>query len=175
MRNTITRHQFIIQKRQTETPSDGAIRFLNRHSGQAVRPFISDISVVPLNPMPGDLMNPACLEEGFPEVLVLDRLPVAVAPAIFLPFVDVLRHSFLEVFGIGVDMDDAGFLDHEKRGDCSSHFHAVVCCTEFKPRDFSAVTTVAQDGSPAAGARIAGARSINENDYCLHGLPHFYW
>src|SRR3546814_8731996 len=75
------------------------------------------------------------------------------------------------LFAVRIEIDPARLLQGAQRFDHSGHFHPVVGRLALASDKLPLASAVAQNRSPAAGARVALAGPVGENFDRLHGLP----
>src|SRR5882724_5927531 len=136
---------------------------------QLVGPVVVRVRCVALGPDPGGFVSGHCLVQLSPEVDVEHRLLIASFPLIAFPGVDPLRDAVLDIFGIGHDFDFARLFDGAQTLDGGRQLHAVVGGQRFAAEYLASAGFVAQEGSPAAGARVAQTGAVSDELDLLHG------
>src|SRR6266850_1664875 len=125
--------------------------------GQAIGPFVFGMARMPLYPVPFYRVARHCLLELAPQVLVFHRFLVRGAPAAALPAADPLRDALHHVERIGVQAHPARTLERVERADHRGELHPVVGGLRLAAPELLFRALGAQQGAPAAGARIAAA------------------
>ena len=113
-------------------------------------------------------------EETFPEVDVVDRLPVPLHPAGTLPVVQPpFGHRVDQIAGIRIKGDFTRFIQQFHRGDRGEDFHAVVGGVAKAAGKLAAVGFIQQNGAVAAGTGIALTGAVGVDLDRFHDLAGF--
>src|SRR3546814_80089 len=115
------------------------------------------------DPLPMNGVRAGGVEQGLPEVGVLDGLSVGGAPAIFLPAENPFGDAIADIDAVGEERDLARPFQRPQSFDGGHHLHAVVGGERFAARQFKFARALAKNDTPAAGAGIALAPAIGEN------------
>ena len=135
---------------------------------QPVGPLVEGMPGVPLEPVPGHVVRLGQPVEHAPQVLVLDRLPVAGAPATAHPAVYPLGDTLAQVLGVGVEIHLAAAEQpfQQCQGRCRGvKFHAVVGSGRVIAAEHPFPVTPADDRAPAAGARVGVTAAVGVDVY----------
>src|SRR5215831_4699895 len=113
------------------------------------------------DPVPMHLVVAERLVETLPEIDIFYRFFIRGAPSVFLPAVDPHGNAVLEIFTVRVKVDGTWPFERFQGGNRGHQFHAIVGGVRFTAFEFLFVIAENEDGTPTAGARIAGACAVS--------------
>src|SRR5579883_841600 len=129
-------------------------------AGELVTAIVIFVEGVALGPLPLRLMLVDEPVELHPEILIIHRLLIGLAPVVPFPAVNPLRDAVLHVFGVGDDFNRALFLEPPKALDRGGKFHAIVGRMRATAVHLFLDFAEAQNAGPAAAPRIALAGAV---------------
>ena len=143
--------------------------FARGQVSQLVGPVVVLVRSMALGPDPSGFVAAHLLVQLSPEVDVEHRLFIASFPAIPFPGMYPSRDAVLHIFGIGHNFNFARLFDGTQALDGGSQLHAVVGGQGSTAEYLAPIGSVAQDGSPAAGAGVAQTGTVSDELDLLHG------
>src|SRR5262249_32823331 len=130
-------------------------------AGQGVGAIVQVVAAVAGDLVPRHVVARHLGEESLPEIAVLYRLLLRVAPAVPAPaLVPLVAEAVHHVRAVAVEVDGAPLGEGAEALKRSHELHAVVGGGGLAAGELDLGAVLAQDGRPAAGAGIAAAGAV---------------
>src|SRR6266852_2445975 len=127
--------------------------------------------------VPRDVVLLDQVQQGLPEIAVLDGLLLGVAPAIGAPAeIPLVAEAVHDIRAVAVDGHGAAPAEGTQALDGPGQLHALVRGVGFAAGQLDLVAVVDEDGGPAAGAGVTAAGAVRihlDGGRGVHGRQTF--
>src|SRR5215472_10490265 len=131
-------------------------------AGQGVGAVVQVVAAVAGDLVPRHVVARHLGEESLPEIAVLHRLLLRVAPAVLAPaLVPLVAEAVHHVGAVAVELDGAPLGEGAEALKRGHELHAVVGGGRLAAGELDLDAVLDQDGRPAAGAGIAAAGAVD--------------
>src|SRR6266581_4188228 len=111
--------------------------------------------------VPRDIVPLDQLQQRLPEIAVLNRLLLRVAPAVGAPAeIPLVAEAVHNIRAVAVDCHGAAAGESAQALDGTGQLHALVGRVGFAAGQLDLVAVVDEDGGPAAGAGVTAAGAV---------------